>query len=128
VTDEEVGTVEQGVRELAKLPYFLVDVQGPSIVVHLPPSGAVACLKELATPWLRQDPAELHRRMQKCLSYSPMMRFTLADEQTRQFAVDRWCFLGSIDDWFPLTAGGDLKRLVAKYCPHLGRDSFYELM
>jgi hypothetical protein len=62
------------------------------------------------------------------LGYSPMMRFTLVDEQRRVFAVDRWCFLGSIDDWFPLSGGGDLERQVAKYCPHLGRESFYELM
>ncbi len=128
VTDEEVGTVERGVREIARLTYFLIDVRGPSIVVHLPPGGAVASLEELAVPWLRQDPAELQRRMQRCLSYLPMMRFTLVDEQARRFAVDRWCFLGSIDDWFPLSCGGDLGTQVARYCPHLGRESFYELM
>jgi hypothetical protein len=127
VTDEEVATVERGVRELAKLPYFLIDVKGPSIVVHLP-NGDIAFLEGIAAPWLRRDPAELHRRLQKCLSYSPMMRFTLVDEKARQFAVCRWCFRGSIDDWFPLAASGDLETQVAKYCRHLGRDSFYELM
>jgi len=57
-----------------------------------------------------------------------MMRFTLVDGKARRFAVERWCFLGSIDDWFPLSGGGDLKGLVARYCPHLGQESFYELM
>jgi hypothetical protein len=128
VTDEEVGTVERGVREIARLAYFLIDVRGPSIVVHLPPGGSVASLEEIATPWLRQDTTELHRWMQKCLRYAPMMRFTLVDEKTRRFAVERWCFLGSIDDWFPLAGGGDLGTLVARHCPHLGRESFYELM
>src|SRR5262249_22255793 len=126
--DAEVGTVERGVRELAKLAYFVIDVKGPSIVVHLPPSGEAASLEGLAAPWLRQDPAEAHRRVQKCLSYSPMMRFTLVEEKARRFAVDRWCFLGSIDDWFPLAGGGDLGTQVARYCPHLGRESFYELL
>jgi hypothetical protein len=67
--------------------------------------------------------------MEKFLSYSPMMRFTLVDEQTRTFAVERWCFRGAIDGWFSLLGGvGELKTLVAKYCRHLGRESFYELM
>jgi hypothetical protein len=57
----------------------------------------------------------------------PVMRFTLEDKETRQFAVDRWCFRGSIDDWIPLSFG-DLPKLVARYCPHLGKESFFDLM
>jgi hypothetical protein len=127
VTDEEVATVWQAVRELATLDYFLIEVQGPSIVVHLP-NQEVGVLEGMATPRLRQDPAELRRRLQKLLNYSPMLRFTLVDEEARQFSVARWCFLGSIDDWFPLSGGRDLKEQVARYCPHLGRESFYQLM
>jgi hypothetical protein len=127
VTDEEVSTVERGVRELAKLAYFATDVKGPSIVVHLPNEN-VAFLEGSVAARSGRDPAERHRQVQKFLSYSPMLRFTLVDEKARRFAVDRWCFLGSIDDWFPLSGGGDLGTLVARYCPHLGRESFYELM
>jgi hypothetical protein len=61
--------------------------------------------------------------------HMPVMRFTLVDEQTRVFTVARWCFKGSIDDWWPLMGvRGDLKTLVAKYCRHLGKESFFELM
>jgi len=126
VTDEEVGTVERGVRELAKLAYFAIDVKGPSIVVHLP-NGNVAFLEGILASRFGRDPAEMDRQVQRFLSYTPMMRFTLRDENARWFTVDRWCFLGSIDDWFPLS-GGDLETLVARYCPHLGRESFFELM
>jgi hypothetical protein len=60
---------------------------------------------------------------------TPVMRFTLVDEQARGFTVARWCFKGSIDDWWPLMGGrGDLKTLVEKYCRHLGKESFFELM
>lgn len=126
VTDEEVAAVERGVREYAQVAYFLVEVKGPSIVVYTP-NQDVSFLEEIATPLLRRDPAELRRRVQTLLNYSPMMRFTLVDEQARRFAVARWCFLGSIDDWFPLAGGDDLDNQVARYCPHLGRESFYEL-
>jgi hypothetical protein len=54
------------------------------------------------------------------------MRFVLVDEKRRWFHVERMCYLGDAD-WL-LLDGGDLKRLVEDYCPHLGRESFYELI
>jgi hypothetical protein len=126
VTDEEVALVERGVRELAKLAYFMIDVKGPSIVVHLPGQD-LGFLKEIVSSRFGPGP-DMSREVQRFLSYTPMMRFTLVDGRARLFAVERWCFLGSIDDWFPLAGGGKLERQVARYCPHLGRESFYELM
>lgn len=123
VTDEEAGTVERGVREIARLTYFLIDVRGPSIVVHLPPSGAVASLEELAAPWLRWDPAELHRRVQKCLSYSPMMRFTLTRTQRFSFLCCLRCWFDYLQRTSPSTIDGggaasistDLERVRSNY-------------
>jgi hypothetical protein len=60
-----------------------------------------------------------------------VMRFTLADEQDRTFRVQRWCIRGSIDDWINLWMSrgeGKLHDLVRKFCPHIGQESFYELM
>ena len=60
-----------------------------------------------------------------------VMRFTLVDEEARTFRVQRWCFRGSIDRWIDLyLAGseGNLKDLVKKFCPHIGKESFFELM
>jgi hypothetical protein len=59
----------------------------------------------------------------------PVLRFNLVDDKARAFFTERWCFLGSIDDWVPLMGGrGELKALVRKYCPHLGQESFFQLM
>ncbi len=66
--------------------------------------------------------------MEKHLTYLPHMRFTLVDEKRRRFNVDRWCFRGSIDNWFPLHGSGDLATMIKKFVPHLGQDSFFELM
>lgn len=60
--------------------------------------------------------------------YTKMYRFTLCDDVGRRFSAERWCFRGSIDDWFPLDYGKPLGDLLEKYLPHLGRESFYELM
>ena len=127
VTDEEVSTVERGVRNLAKQPHFVIDVKGHSIVVHLADNSADA-IQDVLFSRLGIQPNSFHlQALQRFTRYSPMMRFTLVDEENRHFSVDRWCFKGSIDDWLPLMDFGDLKSLVAKYCPHLGRESFYEL-
>ena len=128
VTDEEVAIVARGVREQAKLAYFVIDVKEKSIVVHIANENVAFLEESIASRFRLRGADELAQQMQKFLSYSPMMRFTLVDEKTRQFAVERWCFLGSIDDWFPLGGFGDLKGLVARYSPHLGQESFYELM
>jgi hypothetical protein len=128
VTEDEVATIDHGVREQAGLTYFLIDVKGKDIIVYLA-NEDVSFLEERVFPRFGLLPeSALARALPKLLSYSPMMRFTLVGEDPRLFAVWRWCFLGSIDDWFPLSGVGDLKKLVAKYCPHLGRESFYELM
>jgi uncharacterized circularly permuted ATP-grasp superfamily protein len=126
ITAEEVRTVEQALQERAKLEYYLIDVKGPSIVVHLP-NTSVDFLEHLAGDSFSWRPAGLRRAMQTCLNYSPMMQFTLVNQETRGFSVERWCFRGAIDDWIPL-AYGDLRTLVAKYGPHLGKESFYDLI
>lgn len=55
--------------------------------------------------------------------------FTLQDEDERLFSAERWCYLGSIDAWRPLLGGAaDLESLAAQLLPHVGRESFFELM
>ena len=59
--------------------------------------------------------------------YQKVLRFTLIDEDRRSFAAERWCSLGSIDDCISLTDSVDLSKLVRRYGPHIGKESFYEL-
>ena len=107
------------------LPRFVTE---KSIVVHIANENVAFLEKSIASRFQLRGADELAKEVQKFLTYLPMMRFTLVDEKTRQFTVERWCFLGSIDDWFPLGGFGDLKGLVVRYCPHLVQESFYELM
>jgi hypothetical protein len=63
--------------------------------------------------------------------YTKVMRFTLVDEGERTFAVQRWCFRGSIDDWIDLWMSGGhgkLADLVKTFLPHIGHESSFELM
>jgi hypothetical protein len=127
ITDDEVALVERGVRDLARQKHFQVDVKSKDIIVHLPGQDddvEERFLGRLGLPPTWRPPAATYDRR----TYMPMMKFTLVDEETRRFCACRWCFLGSIDDWFPLAGSGDLSNLVQKYAPHLGKQSFFELM
>jgi len=58
--------------------------------------------------------------------FAPALRFCLIDDERRTFAVERWCSLGSIDDWIDVGLSGPLDRLVEPAVARLGDDSFYE--
>jgi hypothetical protein len=68
----------------------------------------------------------LDASLKNILTYSPIMRFILTDEMDRKFQVERAGFLD--DDWVLLDDSNDLQKLAKKYCRHLGKDSFYDLI
>jgi hypothetical protein len=56
----------------------------------------------------------------------PVLRFILEDEEARVYRAERWCYLGSIDDWIFVDTG-PLERMAQRMIPTLGTDAFYEL-
>ena len=56
----------------------------------------------------------------------PLLRFVLTDKDRRLFAVERVCFTGD-RAWVRLEAL-PLSAALMKYLPHLGRDSFFDLI
>ena len=120
VTPAEIAVVEEGLRRYAPGQNCIVDVQGEHIVVYH--------AERVALNLERFGFGELPPSYR---NYMKVMRFTLVDEQDRTFRVQRWCFRGSIDDWIDLWMSGSegkLSDLVKKFCPHIGQESFYELM
>ena len=69
------------------------------------------------------DPADILKDLQ---GYTPMMRFVVDDETERTFAVERMVFLQGVD-WMFLDGPCPLELLANRFCPHIGKDSFYEL-
>lgn len=58
--------------------------------------------------------------------YYPLLRFVIVDRRQRRFAVERVCFSGE-STWIRLEVL-PLSAAVMKYLPHLGRDSFFDLI
>ncbi len=130
IIEAEREFLEEAIRTQAGLAHFVVDIEGPHLVVYLIDQdpddvagliggmfGAPDGLFGASRDWAVRN-----------AEYSKMMRFTLVDEDERIFAVERWCFRGSIDDWSPLFGRGPLPDVVDRYVEHLGQESFYELI
>jgi len=125
IEDKEITLVKETLRQKAKTRYFIVDVRGADIIVHAADDDVDARMEVMSAFGAPRESAR--QFMEQHFRYVPMLRFHLAGKANRVFHAYRWCFLGSIDDWFPLDSGR-LRELIDKYAPHLGAESFFELM
>jgi hypothetical protein len=128
ITDEERQVVEEGMRTYATVKDYKVDVKGNTILIYT----AEQDIEALAEILSRTHPnplenVELMTNLRKAIHFSPMLVFQLVDVSRRTFQTQRYCFLGSVDDWIEIGKPGKLATLVKRYVKHLGQDSYVEL-
>ncbi len=126
ITDAELAIVRSALAKLAATRYWTTDRKGKYITIYTAEDltdQRLGVLKSLAVPAgdSTRDFIETH------LHYTPMFRLTLDDATRRVFLIERWCFRSSVNGWYGL-GGGELKPLLRTYVPHLGDDSFFEMM
>lgn len=124
-TPEEIQLVESGIRENAGIKYFKIDIKKKNLVIYLVDQN-IDELAEMLSNF--RSPSEARAVLLQNATFSPMMQIVLEEVEPREFAVERWCFLGAVDDWIRLDRSTNLEELVKKYCSHLGQDSFFDLM
>ncbi len=61
------------------------------------------------------DQTQVAALVAQAVHYFPMMQFLLEDKQRRTFTAQRYCFIGSIDDWIDI-GYGLLPNLGQKVC------------
>ena len=127
ISDKEVSIVENGIGQFTEVRYFKIDVREDTITVYLPDQDVDSFIDEFSSFGLGNR-VKLREALMRNAYYSPMMRFVLADEESRRFVAERMCFLGPENRWLHLQGPDQLPKLVKKYCQHLGRDSFFELI
>jgi hypothetical protein len=127
ITDAELALVENGIKKYADLKFFIIDRRERTITIYLPDQD-IDELKSIIEGFSIVLVKDLDNTIAKLFTYSPMLRFTLTDETKRKYLVERYCFLGSIDDWIDLESSMSLEKMVKKYCIHLGKESFFDLI
>jgi hypothetical protein len=128
ITDEECQIVEEGMRTYAEVKDYKVDVRGNALLIYTADQDMETLAAIVCNPHASRE--ENTRRMtllRQGIHYSPMLVFQLIDAQRRTFQTQRYCFLGSVDDWIEIGKPGKLTQLVKRYVKHLGQDSYVEL-
>lgn len=131
IRPEELALVAAAVAKHPKSRNYRVDIKRERIIVYerigedpdriLQFFGAYGMLRDIDVDRFRAD-------MDRSAQFTPVLRFTLADEARRTFHTERWCYLGSIDDWVDIGPAGSLDRWVRLTVPKLGTEAFFELM
>jgi hypothetical protein len=126
VTDEELRQLEDGVRRLARIDNAIVDTKRDTMTVFLP-DQEVDELMAIMRPVVAVSEPRAREVLSRCIDYSPKMRFRLSDVGRRLFDVDRMTYLGK-GGWCTIGYGKPLTVQVRKFCRHLGKESFFELI
>ena len=126
ITDEERQVVEDGMRKYASIQDYKIDVRGNAIEIHIAHQDSETFREMFTGARPDLDQTQIAAFVAQAVHYMPMMQFLLEDEQRRTFTAQRYCFIGSIDDWIDL-GHGQLTKLVKRYIKHLGQESYFEL-
>jgi hypothetical protein len=128
ITDEEIAIVEAGMRQYTDVEDFKIDVKGNAIFVYTAVQDMDALMAIFQdSPTFQDEKVRIMKALHQGIQYTSDMQFVLVDETKRTFATQRYCYLGSIDDWIPVGRSGKLPRLVKRYVKHLGKESFVTL-
>jgi hypothetical protein len=128
IRPHERGAVDIAISHLTELRHFIVDVDDDSLVVYTPGTDDDSATKLLEDIGLPIVLSKLDFLVTKS-NYSKMMKFALVDPEKRIFSAARWCFRGEVERWISLSGGRDtLSKLLARYIPHLDKQSFFDLM
>ena len=127
ITEEERLIVEDAVRELSDLKDFIVYVDGDLLTIFYSQFNNIGGQEENLTA---EQADEYHYGdTKKWKYYHEGMYFKLEDEKKRIFGVYRKTFTSFFSTGSAkLEPSDDLNYLADKYCQHLGRDTFFDLI
>ena len=126
---EEIAAVRAALDAHPQAHNYRLDVQPERLVIY---EGEGADIDKLLNRFgasfglMLGKQQQLRDELAQRRRFTPVLRFSLNDAETRDFRAERWCFRGSIDDWI-FVDSGQLGKLVQKLVPKLGTEAFFEL-
>ena len=130
ILSKERSAVEAAISKHPKARNYRVDVKDKWIVVYErvgPDLDDLAPLLRALGPIAASRKEALQETLDKGARFTPVMRFTLLDKDDRTFQTERWCYLGSIDDWIDIGPTGPLRPLAKEFIPLLGSDRLFDV-
>jgi hypothetical protein len=120
---EEVAAVESAVKRHPKAHNCRVGVKGDRIVVYErigPDTHDLLAEFKGMGPFSPGQVKGLQETLDRHAQFTPVLRFILADAEQRAFRAERWCYLGSIDDWIYIGQWESIDQLASELIPALG--------
>lgn len=122
ITNAEKQMVVFAVKKNKKVKHFIVDVKGKYISIYI--AHSLLSTDNIAHDWILQT---IEANAAKYLNFMAVMRFKLEDPIERYFTAERFCSLGSIDDWIQIGYVDHLEKLASEFIKHLEHETLYEL-
>lgn len=130
ISEIEEAAVSASLKRHGRQEYRF-EIKGRRIVICEPNADAdehARRLSELAPPEEREaTERELRESMRRRMSYSPVLRLSLADGKKRTFDIERMCYRSFVDGWLYVLGPMPLAAALDESVPRLGRDSFFEM-
>jgi hypothetical protein len=128
---EEIAAVEAALAEHPKAQNYRLDFQLERLVIYGREGPAADALFEAFVAYSGIEiPSDVTQRLRGDLEpfgrFTPILRFTLTDAETRAYRAERWRFQDDIDNWI-FVDSGRLTDLAQTLIPTLGTDAFFEL-
>ncbi len=127
ITDEELKVVEHELAKIKEVRRSYAEREGEFIAVY-----AVSRNAMLEETIRRIHPLAAQARIDELVDqfvyYDEVFRFVLTNSEKRIFQAQRFCYLGSIDDWIFIGEEASLPELAREYLPHINQESYFDLM
>lgn len=94
ISDSEIITLDEGMKKYSVIEHYRLDNKRNAIIVYLADQD-VETIGEILPEGYIRGRGNLKKALDSILTYSPMMRFVLTDNEKRKFVAERYCFLGS---------------------------------
>jgi len=131
IRSEEAASVEAALKRHPKARNYRLAAKKDQIIIYERLGPDVEDLLDIFGQFAVFAPQRSKEHVEEFLDrsaqFTPVMRFILDDQETREFHAERWCYRGSIDDWIYAGHSGKIDQLAKKLTPALGTDEFYEL-
>lgn len=127
VLPEEVAVVEAAVQQHPKAHNYRVSVKHDRIEIYeiVGPNWDELLFVLSRDFTIQPGLAErIRAERERYAHFTPVLRFILLDAAKRTFRTERWCYLGSIDDWIDVGPHGTVEQLARRWIPRLGSDAF----
>lgn len=127
---DESKSVEAALKRHPKSKHYRMNVKDNQIIIYEGIGADMEGLRAiLGFAGVGSEKAEelIESELDRYIQFTPIMRFILDDQETRQYHAERWNYLGSIDDWIYASHSGKIDELSKILIPTLGTDEFYEL-